>query len=107
MYSVSYDKTARMWDTHTGESRREFRGSQYKLRAAAATARHLYTAGTGAGSATGVNNHSEALRIWYDKKVDFKIDTVDGSTLNTMSAAAYLPIKVGGTDYFLPLYEEM
>ena len=67
----------------------------------------LYTAGTGAGSATGVNNHSEVLRLWYDKKVDFKIATVDGSTLNTMSAAAYLPIKVGGTDYFLPLYEEM
>jgi len=66
----------------------------------------MYISGTGAGPSS-VNNHSEALRIWYDKKVDFKIATNDGSTLNTMSAAAYLPIKVGGTDYYLPLYEEM
>ena len=66
----------------------------------------MYTAGSGS-SGSGVNNHSEALRIWSDKKVDFKISTNDGSTLDTMAAAAYLPIKVGGTDYYLPLYEEM
>ena len=67
----------------------------------------MYTAPAGGTSGSGVNNHSEALRIWDDKKVDFKIATNDGSGLNTMSAAAYLPVKVGGTDYYLPLYEEM
>ena len=66
----------------------------------------MYTAPAGGSSGSGVNNHSEALRIWDDKKVDFKIATNDGSTLDTMSASAYLPIKVGGTDYYLPLYEE-
>ena len=49
-------------------------------------------------------NNAAALVIESDKTVDFKIASDDGSSVNTMSAAAWLPIKVAGTAYFLPLY---
>ena len=66
----------------------------------------FYTSDSGA-SGSSANSYSEVLRLWHDKFVDFKISTSDGSTLDTMSPAAYLPIKVGGTAYYVPLYEEM
>jgi len=66
----------------------------------------FYTSDSGS-SGSSANSHSEVLRLWHDKWVDFKISTSDGSTLDTMSPAAYLPIKVGGTAYYVPMYQEM
>tara|TARA_R100000808_G_scaffold7070_1_gene20779 strand:- start:3536 stop:4504 length:969 start_codon:yes stop_codon:yes gene_type:complete len=66
----------------------------------------FYTSDSGS-SGSSANSYSEVLRLWHDKWVDFKISTSDGSTLDTMSPAAYLPIKVGGTAYYVPMYQEM
>lgn len=63
----------------------------------------MYVAPAGS-SGTSPRGYSEALRIWSDLIVDFKAATDDGTGVDTMAAQAYLPIKAGGTDYFLPLY---
>lgn len=65
----------------------------------------IYTAPAGS-SGTGVNNHAEALTIDGNKVVDFKIGVTDNSGSLYSVGTNVLKIQVGGTDYWLPLWEE-
>ena len=65
----------------------------------------IYTAPAGS-SGTGVNNHAEALTIDGNKVVDFRIGVTDNSGSLYSVGTNVLKIQVGGTDYWLPLWEE-
>ena len=71
----------------------------------------LYTSPAGGSSNSSTNAWTEVVKIRNDKIVDFKIaaHADSGMTLQeaqTMGANLYLEIKVAGTQYYLPLYEE-
>tara|TARA_B100001123_G_scaffold423866_2_gene534546 strand:- start:593 stop:2884 length:2292 start_codon:yes stop_codon:yes gene_type:complete len=66
----------------------------------------FYTSPVGS-SGSSVNGWAEVLKIRHDKKLDFKITAEDEDDLDLESSEhKWLPIQVGGVDYFLPLYRE-
>ena len=65
----------------------------------------FYTSPVGS-SGSSVNGWAEVLKIRHDKILDFKLAAETDSGTDYQYASKVLEVKVAGSQYFLPLYEE-
>ena len=65
----------------------------------------FYTSPAGS-SGSSVNGWAEVLKIRHDKILDFKLAAETDSGTDYQYASKVLEVKVAGSQYFLPLYEE-